>query len=76
MVVVGLVLGLLPRWWPESLAVMAALAVVVSLAFGFLVGEPLVGGALALANTTIGMGIGRAAQLVLLRRPAPGHRAA
>ena len=74
MLVVGLALGLLPRWWPHSLSVAAALAVVVSVAFGFLVGEPAGGAALALANTAIGLGLGRLAQQVAFRparrRPA------
>ncbi len=66
MLVVGLGLGLaMPRRWPHALAVTAALAVLVSLAFGFLVGEPIGGGALALANTAIGVGLGRVAQLAL-----------
>jgi hypothetical protein len=47
------------------------LAVVVSLAFGLLVGEPVVSSLLALANTVIGLGLGRALQLVV---PAPGAR--
>ena len=69
MLVVGLVLGFLPRWWPNSLAVTAALSVLVSLAFGLLIGEPVGGGAIALANTAIGVAIGRAAQLVILHPP-------
>jgi hypothetical protein len=67
MLVVGLGLGLLPRWWPHSLVVTAALAVLVSLGFGFLIGHPLVGGALALANTAIGVGLGRVVQPAVLR---------
>jgi hypothetical protein len=76
MLVVGLALGLLPRSWPQSLAVTAGLAVLVSLAFGFLVGEPVYGGALALVNAAVGAGLGRVAQRAVLRRPARSPRAA
>ncbi|MGN6693473.1 MAG: hypothetical protein ACTHN0_04795 [Aquihabitans sp.] len=65
MLVVGLALGLLPRRWPNALAVTTALAVLVSLAFGFLIGELLGGGALALANTTIGIALGELVQTVV-----------
>lgn len=69
MLVVGLALGLLPRWWPNGMAVTAGLAVLVSLAFGFLIAEPLRGGALALANTAIGIGLGRLVQVAVVRPP-------
>ena len=71
MLVVGLALGLLPRWWPHSLAVTFGLAVLASLAFGFLIGEPAAGSALAMVNTVIGVGLGRAMQLIV---PPPGGR--
>ena len=71
MLAVGLVVGLLPRWWPHNVAAVAGIGVLVSLAFGLLVGEPLGGGALALANTAIGVGLGRTLQLVV---PPPGGR--
>ena len=75
MLVVGLGLGLLPRWWPQSAAVTAALVVLVALAFGFLIDEPVGGGLLALANAAVGAGIGRAAQLLVLRPPVRRRRA-
>jgi len=65
MLVVGLGLGLLPRWWSRSLGVAVVLAVLTSLGFGFVVGEPVGGTALALANTAIGVGVGRLAQLLV-----------
>ncbi|WP_421118235.1 hypothetical protein ACE2AJ_12560 [Aquihabitans daechungensis] len=76
MLVVGMVLGLLPRWWPHSLSVTVGLAVVVSLSFGLLVGEPAAGSALALVNATIGVGIGRALQLIVPPPDGRRHRAA
>lgn len=76
MLVVGSALGLLPRWWPRSLRATALLALVVSAAFGLLVGEPLYGGALALANAAVGIGLGRLVQLAVLRPPAHRHRTA
>jgi hypothetical protein len=62
MLVAGFVLGLLPRRWPHASAVVVGLAVLASLGFGLLVGEPRSGGVLALANVAIGVGVGRAAQ--------------
>ena len=76
MLVVGLALGLLPRWWPSSLAVTALLAVVVSLAFGFLIGEPAGGGALALANAAIGVALGRLVQFAVVPAPVRNRRTA
>jgi len=71
MLVAGFVLGLLPRWWRRSSSVAVGLAAMVSLAFGFLVGEPVVGGSLALGNAVIGLGVGRAMQFLV---PAPDGR--
>ena len=71
MLVVGLALGLLPRRWPQSLGVTAALAVLVSLAFGFLIGHPIAGGAVALVNAAIGVAVGRAVQRLTARTPRP-----
>jgi hypothetical protein len=65
MLVVGLALGLLPRRWPHSGAVAGGLAVLSSLGFGLVVGEPAYGGALALANAAVGLGLGRAVQWLL-----------
>jgi hypothetical protein len=75
MLVVGLGLGLLvPRSWPRSLAVVSTLVVLLSFAFGFLVGEPVAGGALALVNAAIGAGLGWVAQGAVRTPARPNPR--
>lgn len=70
MLAVGLIVGLLPRWWPRNLVVTGVLSLLVSLSFGAIIGEPAAGTALALANTAVGVAFGRLLQLVV---PRPVH---
>lgn len=65
MIATGLIIGLIPRWWPRNLVMIGVLSLLVSLAWGLVVGEPAVGTVLAIANTAIGIALGRLLQLVI-----------
>ena len=72
MLMIGLIIGLTPRWSPRYLVVVAVLSLLVSLAWGLVVGELAVGTAFAAANTLIGVTLGRLLQLVV--PPPARHR--
>lgn len=71
MMFAGLIIGLVPRWWPGNLAVVGVLSLLLSFAFGFAVGEPIAGTVLAVVNTAIGVALGRLLQLAV---PSPKRR--
>lgn len=58
MILVGLVLGFVPRHWRHRWGAIAAVAFAGSLAFGFAVDEPVAGTALAALNAAIGVLVG------------------
>ncbi len=72
MLAIGLIIGLIPRWRPRNLVVIAVLSLLVSFAWGLVVGELAVGTALAAVNTVIGVTLGRLLQLVI--PPPARHR--
>lgn len=59
MLAIGLIIGLIPRSWPGNLVVIGVLSLLISVAWGLVVGELAVGTALAAANTVIGVALGR-----------------
>jgi hypothetical protein len=65
MLVVGLSVGLVPRWWPQNFVVISTLTLLASLAFGVAIAEPVGGTALALANTAVGVALGRLVQRLI-----------
>jgi hypothetical protein len=81
LLLVGLVVGLLPRRWPNHLAVGTVILVLISVGWGIAVSkgavdpgpvDVLAGAALAFVNGAIGMAIGLGVQRAFARlSPAP-----